>query len=259
MLKVQPVAVKASCPIDDVMYAVVIPMQQANAISWELPRHFVAHNRHEHIQAAAVRAVAAKGYGATSVRDICEEAHISTGCFHEHFSDKEHAVLSGVEAGVDQVMGICQEVYRASPTWPDAVWDGLEAYAEWSRAEPDFMRTGIIELLSIGPAALDLLHSLMDAFSIFIAPGYGLLDSPAKGSLDEAISQRVFDLIYMHLTNESPETMDELVPELARTGLTPFLGPRATEEFIASREARRRPTGTRPGGLQIDAKRRGSA
>lgn len=237
MLKVQPAAVKASCPIDDVMYAVVMPLQQASIASRELPRRFVVHNRHEHIQAAAVRVVAAKGYNATSVRDVCAAAHISTRCFHEHFSSKEHAVLTGIEAGVDQVMGICQEVYRTSFTWPDAVWDGLHAYAEWARAEPDFTRTGIVELLSIGPAGLDLLHSLMDAFAIFIEPGYELLEPSVKGSLDEPISQRVFESVYMHVTRESPDTIDRLVPELARIGLTPFLGPRATEDFIARREA----------------------
>jgi AcrR family transcriptional regulator len=216
-----------------------MPTQQATAAVWELPRRFVVHNRHEHIQAAAVRVVAVKGYHATSVRDICDAAHISTRAFRECFSGKQQAVLSGIEAGVDQVMGICQEVYRTSPTWPDAVWDGLYAYAEWARAEPEFTRTGIVELLSIGPPALDLLHSLMDAFAIFLKAGYELLEPSAVGSLDEAISQRVFELIYLHVTRESPETISAIVPELARTGLTPFLGPRATEEFIARREAGR--------------------
>jgi AcrR family transcriptional regulator len=214
-----------------------MPLPQASFAPWEPPRRFVAHNRHEHIQAAAIHVVAAKGYAATSVRDICGEAHISIRCFHEHFSSKEQAVLSGIEAAVDQVMGICQEVYRTSRTWPDAVWDGLQAYAEWARAEPEFTRVGIVELISIGPAAIDLLHSLMDAFSIFLAPGYELLDPSARGSLDDAISRRVFEQIYLHVTRGSPHTIHLIVPELARTGLTPFLGRRATEEFVARREA----------------------
>jgi AcrR family transcriptional regulator len=237
-LKVQPIAVKGGCPIDDVVYAVVMPLQAvAAAPAWELPRRFVVHNRHEHIQAAAVRVVATKGYEATSVRDICAAAHISARSFHDHFSDKEHAVLSGIEAGVDQVMGFCQEIHRTSPTWPDAVWDGLHAYAEWAHAEPEFTRTGIVELLSIGPPALDLLHSMMDAFAIFLKPGYELLEPTAAGSLDEAITQRVYELIYLHVTRHSPHTLHTIVPELARTGLTPFLGPRATEQFIAQRQA----------------------
>jgi AcrR family transcriptional regulator len=210
--------------------------QQAAFGDSETPRRFIVHNRHEHIQAAAVRTVATKGYHATRVRDICETAHISIRCFHEHFPDKEQAVLSGIEAGVDQVMGFCHEVYGSSSTWADALWNGLSAYAEWARAEPEFARTGLVELLSIGPAALELLRSLMDAFAIFLKPGYELLEPAAAGSLDAPICQRVFELLHLHVSHHSPETVDTIVPELVRTALTPFLGPRATEEFIAYRE-----------------------
>jgi AcrR family transcriptional regulator len=211
-------------------------MRDVAASHREAPRHFVAHNRHELIQAAAVRTVAELGYHATTVADICERAHISTRTFREHFSSKEEAVLSGIEAGVDQVMGFCQEVYRTSPTWPDAIWDGLHAYAEWAAAEPQFTRTGIVELLTIGPPALELLDSLMDAFAIFLKPGYALLAQSAPGSLDRPICQRVFELIYLHVSRSSPQTLVEIVPELVRTAMTPFLGPQATEEFIARRQ-----------------------
>lgn len=210
--------------------------QQAAFANLETPLRFIVHNRHEHIQAAAVRTVATKGYHATRVRDICETAHISIRSFHEHFSDKEQAVLSGVEAGVDQVMGFCHEVYESSATWADALWNGLSAYAEWARAEPEFARTGLVELLSIGPAALELLRSLMDAFAMFLKPGYELLEPAAAGSLDAPICQRVFELLHLHVSHHSPETIDTIVPELVRTALTPFWGPRATEEFIAYRE-----------------------
>lgn len=218
------------------MYAVVMPQPRAALQSWETPRRFIVHNRHEHIQAAAVRVVAAKGYQATRVRDICEAAHISIGSFHEHFSDKQDAVLSGVEAGVDQVMGFCQEVYRKSPTWTNAVWDGLSAYAEWARTEPQFARTGLVEILSIGPAALELLGSMMDAFAIFLTPGYELLEPAAAGSLDEPICRRIFEMLHLHVTSHSPETIGTLVPDLVRTALMPFLGQAATEEFIAYRQ-----------------------
>lgn len=211
--------------------------QQAAFGALETPRRFIAHNRHEHIQAAAVRTVATKGYPATRVRDICETAHISIRCFNEHFPDKEQAVLSGIEAGVDQVMGFCQEAYRSSPTWADGLWNGLSAYTEWARAEPEFARTGLVELLSIGPAALELLGSLMDAFAIFLKPGYELLEPAAVGSLDLPVCQRIFELLHLHVSHHSPETIDTIVPELVRTALTPFMGPRAAEEFIAYREA----------------------
>jgi AcrR family transcriptional regulator len=210
-------------------------MRHAATVS-ESPRRFVVHNTYEQIQLAAVRVVAAKGYHATSVRDICTEAQISARTFHEHFSSKEDAVFSGVEAGVDHVMGFAQEVYKSSPTWPDAIWNGMHAYAEWTLHEPAFARTGIVELLSAGPSAVELVQSLMDAFSIFLKPGYELLDPSAAGSLDQAVTQRFFEMLYLHFIERPAETVEPIVPDLVRTILTPFMGPEATEEFIARRQ-----------------------
>jgi AcrR family transcriptional regulator len=203
----------------------------------EAPRRFVVHNTYEQIQLAAVRVVAAKGYHETSVRDICAEGNISARSFHEHFSSKEEAVFSGVEAGVDRVMGFCQQVYKNSPSWPDSVWDSLHAYAEWTKNEPAFARTGIVELLSVGPSAHELVKSFMDAFSIFLQPGYDLLEPSAAGSLDQPVTQRFFEILYLHITEHSIETVSTIIPELVRTILIPFIGTQATEEFIARREA----------------------
>jgi AcrR family transcriptional regulator len=183
--------------------------------------------------------VAAKGYHQTSIRDICAEANISARSFHEHFSSKEEAVFSGVEAGVDRVMGFGQEVYRNSPSWPDAVWDGMYAYAEWAKNEPAFARTGIVELLSVGPSAQELMKSLMEAFMIFLQPGYDLLDPATAGSLDEPVTQRFFEVLYLYISQHSVETVATIIPELARTLLTPFIGTQATEKFIAKRESER--------------------
>lgn len=214
-------------------------MRYAPAIRETQPRRFVVHNTYEQIQLAAVRVVARKGYQETTVRDICAEAHISARSFHEHFASKQEAVFSGVEAGVDRVMGFCQEVYRSSANWPDAVWDGMHAYVEWTRNEPAFARTGIVEMLTAGPAARELTHSLMDAFSIFLQPGYDLLDPSAAGSLDEPVTQSFFELIYLHITKYPVDTVETILPELVRTILTPFMGPQSTEAFIADRESTR--------------------
>lgn len=221
------------------MYAFVIAVMRHAARISEAPRRFVVHNTYEQIQLAAVRVVAAKGYHDTSVREICAEANISVRSFHEHFASKEEAVFSGIEAGVDRVMGFCQEVYKTSPSWPDAVWDGMHAYAEWITHEPAFARTGIVELLTVGPSALELAQSLMDAFSIFLQPGYDLLDPSAAGSLDQPVTQRFFELLYIQITRHSTESVPTILPEMVRTILTPFMGPQATEEFIAKRESAR--------------------
>lgn len=216
----------------------------------EAPRRFIVHNTHEQLQLAAVHVVAAKGYHQASIRDICAEAHIPVETFYKHFSDKQEVALMAVEAGLDQLMGHCQETFRAAPTWPDGVWDVLQVGAEWARQEPEFATTAIAELITVGPDAHELLRSLIDAFALFLEPGHALLEPEVAHALDKSIGERVFELLYTHLTHSPPDTLSTVVPEVARTALTPFLGPQATEAFMARRQAELAPTG---------ATRRGSA
>jgi AcrR family transcriptional regulator len=220
-----------------IVYADVIAVMPHTEAIHAAPPRFVVHNTHEQIQLAAVHALAANGYQTMGIRDICAEAHISTETFYKHFSDKQEVVLTAVEAGLDQVMGYCQEAFRVAPTWSDGMWDALEIGAEWAGREPAFATATIAELLSVGPDARELLSSLIDAFALFLQPGHALLESHAPEALDKSIGERIFELLYTHLTHNSPETLSTLVPEVARTALTPFLGPQATEAFIARRQA----------------------
>lgn len=213
-------------------------MTRAAAIHEAQNLRFVVHNSYEQIQRAAVIVVAREGYDQTTVRAICAEAGVSARSFHEHFSGKQEVVLTAVEAALDQVMGFCQANFQSRASWPEAVWSTLELCAEWAANEPAFARVTTVELLSVGPEARELLHSLMDAFGMFLAPGHRLLDSPAPPSLETTIGERVFELLYTHNLHNQPPRLYELIPDVTRAALTPFLGVRQTEDFIAAREAR---------------------
>jgi AcrR family transcriptional regulator len=204
------------------------------------PRTFVAHNLHERIQAAAARAIAADGYEATTVRDICIEASISPEAFREHFKDKQEAAMSAIEAAVDQVMMDLRQTFKAAPTWPEAIWDTAGTAVDWMALEPAFARLAFVEMLNAGEAALELLQSLMDAFGMFLEPGYELVPAkaPSRSLVDETVGNAVFGLLHEHIVREGPETIRVALPELVRAILTPFLGAEETNRFVAERSAR---------------------
>ncbi len=77
----------------------------------------------------------------------------------------------------------------------------------------------------------------MDAFAIFLQPGYDLLDPSAAGSLDQPVTQRFFEILYLHVIGDSVATISTIIPELVRTILTPFMGIQATGQFIAARQS----------------------
>jgi AcrR family transcriptional regulator len=213
------------------------PPQRTPSAARQPLRRFLANNEHDRIFIAVAQAVAAKGYEATTVGDICAEAYISTRTFYEHFAGKQEAALATVEAGVDKVMADCREVFRATTPWPEAIWATFDVYTDWIACEPAFARLIFVETLSAGPAALDLLQSLMDAFAIFLEPGYELASAraPSRQLVDETVANGVFCLIHEYLLREPPQTAPSILPEIVRTILAPFLGVEAARRFVQER------------------------
>lgn len=203
-------------------------------------RTFAANSPHERIQAATARAIAAHGYEATTVRDICAEASVSEEVFYEHFKDKQAAAISALEAAVDQVMEELRETFKAAPNWQEAIWDTTAVMLECMVSEPTFAELGLVGMLMAGEAGLDLLTSLMDMFAMFLKPGYELapeLESSHRLT-DEAVANAVFGLLHKHIVREGPQAIPRLLPEMVRTILAPFLGAEVAGAFVTQRSAR---------------------
>jgi AcrR family transcriptional regulator len=198
------------------------------------PRRFATPNIHERIHAATAAEVAAVGYEQARVEAICAIAEISVEIFHEHFSGKLEAVLSAAESIADHVMADCHVTFAAAQSWPEGVWAAARVLTEWGASEPAFARLVFVELPKAGPQAAELMDSLIDAFALFLAPGYrvvGEREVPA-GSLDTEIGDELLARLREHVLRESPRTLPTIAPELTRVALAPFLGEAAAERFV---------------------------
>jgi AcrR family transcriptional regulator len=203
-------------------------------------RVFVARTLHERIQVATAQVIAARGYQAAGVEEICAEVQISEKTFYEHFEDKQEAAISTLEGSVDQVMTDLRETFGRARSWPEAIWDTIDAVLEWMVHEPSFARLAIVEMLAAGEAALELLQSLMDAFAMFLEPGYKLIPEKAssKRLVDETVANAIFGLLHEHITREGTQTIRVLLPEMVQRILTPFLGATQAAAFVTERRAR---------------------
>jgi AcrR family transcriptional regulator len=203
-------------------------------------RELLARNLHERIEAAAVHVIAAQGYEASKVQNICSDAEISEEVFYEHFKDKQEAAMSALETSVDQVMLDLREIFSVTASWPEGIWQAIDAVLEWMVNEPAFARLAFVEMLAAGQAGLDLLQSLMDAFAMFLEPGYKLAPekAPSKRLVDETVANAIFGLLNEHIVREgSTENVRGLLPEMVRRILTPFLGAEQAAAFVAQRSA----------------------
>lgn len=198
-------------------------------------RRFPTPNAHERIHAATAAAVLAAGdYRQTSIEAICAIAEVSAATFEEHFPDKLAAALSAVETFADHVMADCHAAYAAAEDWPEAIWAVMAVATDWGASEPAFARLALVEIATAGAPAQELTDSLLDAFCLFLAPGYELDPQhrlPA-GSLDEEIGAQVLALLRGQAQRESPQSLPKIVSALTHVALDPFIGRGATERLV---------------------------
>ncbi len=101
-----------------------------------------------------IRAVAAKGYAATTVGDVTKAAGVSRTTFYEMFEDKEACFLAAYDDMVDRLIRRVIAAYeRQDSPWPQRARTGLAALLEALAAEPDLARLAFVDVGSAGPAA----------------------------------------------------------------------------------------------------------
>src|SRR3954453_4311214 len=119
-----------------------------------LPRHVVVGEQRRRLHDGAVRTVAEQGYAATTVADIISHAGVSRSTFYEHFTDKEHCVLSAYDEGAEEQFA---EVMRAGADAPDDPFTRFRAsvgsYLAQLAKHPDYARVFTIEILAAGREA----------------------------------------------------------------------------------------------------------
>ncbi len=142
-----------------------------------LARDEVLASQRGRLLSAIAEAVAAKGYGATSVADVIGRAGVSRRTFYEHFRDKEACFLAAYDVGVEVLMA----TMRAG--------EPIQAYLETLAAEPAFARTFLIEIGAAGPRALARRQEVHEAFAAMIS------DRPVAlaivGALNEVVTREV--------------------------------------------------------------------
>jgi AcrR family transcriptional regulator len=169
------------------MYQGVHNVDSAPDIPRRLPRgthgldpSLVAASQRTRLLEAAGRAVADKGYAATTIEDIVRGAGVSKKTFYEHFSDKLDCFLAAYEAASDELLAHVRAAQEAaaggdatqpsttlkgSDPWLARTRAGIHAYLRWLAAEPALARVFLIEVAAAGPEALERRERLRDRYA----------------------------------------------------------------------------------------------
>lgn len=205
-----------------------------------LPREFIAQNQRERIITALVDTVAERGYNATTVAHITKAASVSRRTFYEHFADKEECFLAAYDTVVEQLLAAVGQAYEQADGWTQKVHDGLETFLAYLAAEPAFARMCIVEVVAAGPEARGRRDAAMRVFVDFLEPGRAEApkDVVVPDLAAEIVVGGIYEIIYSRLQRNAADELVEMLPELLRCVLIPFIGHRAADRAV--REARRR-------------------
>jgi AcrR family transcriptional regulator len=119
-----------------------------------LPREVVSDAQRRRIFESVVRAVAQKGYAATTVSDVIALAGVSRSTFYQLFSDKEDCYLAAYDDGAEAMFQAVVESGAAASDDPfDRFRASIAAYLEALADTPEYGTTFTIEILAAGPVA----------------------------------------------------------------------------------------------------------
>src|SRR6478672_10322271 len=124
-------------------------------------------HRHRLLQGMA-RAVADKGYAATTIADIVREAAVSRRTFYEHFGGKAECLVALYEAASHNALKVLRAALDPAQPWDAQVEQALAACFGALASNPVLMRTLYVEILGLGPAGLASRRRVNDEIAGFV-------------------------------------------------------------------------------------------
>jgi AcrR family transcriptional regulator len=189
--------------------------------------------RRQLILEAMVRVVGRKGYKATSVADVIEEADVSRTTFYKHFEDKHECFLAAYDLVVERVMNEVVAGCNGEQTWLERVRVGLATIVDMFALDPELARTAIVEVAAAGADARRRHWNAISRFTEFLEDGKEAADGrELPDNIALMAAGAVSGLIFDELLTGRAERLPDLLPDLLFALLVPYIGPgAATEEM----------------------------
>jgi AcrR family transcriptional regulator len=200
-----------------------------------LPRETVERSQRERLLDAVVRVTAAKGYVATTVADVLEQAGVGRESFYELFADKRECTLAAHAILLDDLERQVRAGFSGSAPWAERLRSALGAALAWFASDPVASRFALIEMASAGPISRERFEEVFQRFVALVDEGIG--DGSPKPDLPLATSLAVsaaLARVYEEVAHGRAESLPDLLPELTFELLVPYVG-----ETAASRERER--------------------
>jgi AcrR family transcriptional regulator len=192
-----------------------------------LTRGAVVENQRRRLIRSVPAAVAAKGYPALTVEDICTRAGVSRRTFYENFRDKEDCFITSMRQHAEELASVVAGAASAGADWPERARLGLAALLRFLSDRPDVAHMAVIDVMSAGPAALSERDRAVTMLASLIGDEAFAGPNPAPRLVLRTVAGSILSLIYGHVRSGRAGELDDLLPTIMYVVLVAWQGPAA--------------------------------
>lgn len=206
-------------PVDDSLPAAAY--EQLWPIPFGRTREEVAKHQRARLFAAMIELLPERGYTATTVRQLCAYAGVGQDTLYRHFGSKENYFLATFGLIVRRAADRVNAAYRSRCLWTEQIEHGFDAFINEVVNEPKAARLALVEVLGVGPKALEAMTSAHAVFERMVGSTFQASPEPVEvppivlkaivGGIARVVRQRLLDGQVSHLRGESDELLRWLV------------------------------------------------
>lgn len=178
---------------------------------------------------AMAEAMYDRGAGGATVTlaEVIERAGVSSGAFHEAFTDREVCLLEAFDLAVQRAHRRVGTAYEAEPRWVDAIKSGLAEFLRFLEEEPALGRLLVVYSMGGGEQVLHRRAQTLGALAALV--DRGRLESPVGRQapppvVAEGVVGAVLAVLQNRLLADSSEPVIGLFGPLVSIIVLPYLG-----------------------------------
>jgi AcrR family transcriptional regulator len=193
-----------------------------------LSPEFVARNQRERLIAGLTAVLYEVGYQKTTVSLIGQRASVSKSDFYKHFESKDDCFYAAYDVAIERIRErIVSACAKHEPSeWAPRVHDGIVALVALLESEPPLASLALVEGLRAGRGVYDRYQAAVESFVPQIQEGApeGPGGGPVPEATGEAVVGGIASLLGRRVLAGDAPRLGELLPDVLRFALTPYLG-----------------------------------
>lgn len=194
----------------------------------------VADPARERLAAAMVELVGSRGYAATSIEMLCEQARAGRSHFDRCFASKEDCFLSVHDEISAELCERVAAAYGRPTSWHDRIWAAGWAAMRFFEQDPARARFLVVEVNGAGAGAQSRRDRVLQSFADLIDAGRQELEKPESMSrcTAEIVAGAIYGTVLGKIEAGCVERGEDFLPELVYMAVMPYLGSRAAEDEL---------------------------